>query len=66
MKILVTGIAGTGKTSLIRALGEQGYLVIDLDDSGLCDWIHKETGEIAEYAEGAGKEWIDTPTDGKS
>jgi len=58
MRILITGIAGGGKTSIVRALQEQGHQSFDLDDSGICAWVHRENGTTAKYVEGAGKEWI--------
>ncbi|MDP2655926.1 MAG: hypothetical protein Q8P17_05520 [bacterium] len=59
MRILITGIAGSGKTTIIAELRARGHNAIDLDNCGVCAWIHKETGERAEYVEGAGKEWIE-------
>lgn len=56
MKILITGAAGTGKTTALAELQKRGYLVIDLDATGLCRWRNKITGEYAEY----GKERKDT------
>ena len=58
MRILITGIAGSGKTTLIKELKNRGYIAIDLDDSGICEWVNKNTGEVSSYCEGAGKDWI--------
>ena len=33
-RILVTGISGTGKSSVLSELGRQGYRVVDTDDQG--------------------------------
>lgn len=33
-KILVTGMAGTGKSSVLAELGRRGYRVVDTDDPG--------------------------------
>ena len=51
-KILVTGMSGTGKSSVLRVLGERGHRVVDtdtddwsewaLDAEGRPDWIWRE------------------------
>lgn len=61
MKILLTGIAGTGKSTIIRALTERGITAIDLHDiPGLFFWQHKETGEKVPYSPVHSREWFDT------
>jgi broad-specificity NMP kinase len=43
MKILITGIAGTGKSTIVPALQERGITAIDLHDvPGLCFWQNKK------------------------
>jgi broad-specificity NMP kinase len=32
MKILITGIAGTGKSTIVKALNEKGIVSLDLHD----------------------------------
>ncbi|MFA6601454.1 MAG: hypothetical protein WCT02_01145 [Candidatus Paceibacterota bacterium] len=59
MKVLITGIAGSGKTTIISELKKSGYSAIDLDGSGVCTWINKKSGKEAVYKEGAGREWIE-------
>jgi len=59
MKILITGIAGTGKSTIITELAQKGHQIIDLDTSGTCVWVNKKTGEETFYQEGAGSEWIE-------
>jgi len=49
MKILLTGITGTGKTTILAELQKRGYMVVDLDATGMCRWKNKETNEITEY-----------------
>lgn len=45
-KIFITGIAGTGKSTLSNVLKERGFNTIDVDHvQDLCSWISKETGE---------------------
>lgn len=59
MKILLTGISGTGKTTVLAELQKHGYVVIDLDATGMCRWKNKETGEITEYGlTGRDHEWL--------
>lgn len=45
--ILITGIAGTGKTSIISFLKQQGYAAYSIEDiKGICRMINRETSEI--------------------
>lgn len=46
--ILITGIAGTGKTTIINFLQQQGYTAYGLEDiRGICKKIYKGTGEVS-------------------
>ncbi len=46
MKIYVTGISGTGKTTISEKLKKMGFYTISIDETdGLCSWVHKETKE---------------------
>jgi dephospho-CoA kinase len=38
-KILVTGMSGTGKSSVLRVLGERGHRVVDTDTDQWCRWV---------------------------
>lgn len=38
MKILITGIAGSGKTTISAKLNRLGYDSTDLDRNGICAW----------------------------
>lgn len=38
MKVLITGMSGTGKSSTIAALAASGYRAIDLDEDGWSGW----------------------------
>lgn len=50
MKILITGIAGTGKSTLIEMLNQKGVIATDLHDvEGLFFWQDKKTKEKIEY-----------------
>jgi broad-specificity NMP kinase len=61
MKVLITGIAGTGKSTIAKELTKRGVTAIDLHDvPGLFFWQHKKTKETVEYAPVHSKEWFDT------
>lgn len=56
----ITGIAGTGKSTLASELRKYNITTYDIDKvKGLCHWQHKETKLKAKYFTGVGKEWID-------
>lgn len=59
-RTLITGGAGSGKTTIIAALKNRGCIAIDLDDCGICKWVDRKTAEEAKYQEGAGREWIES------
>ncbi len=45
-KIYVTGISGTGKTTVCEELKKRGYYAISIDETdGLCSWVNRETKE---------------------
>lgn len=47
-KYLVTGIAGSGKTTVKRALENAGYKTYDIDD-GFAHWVDRTTHTIVPY-----------------
>lgn len=49
-KILVTGMSGTGKSSVLVELARRGHRVVDTDDDGWC--------ETVSLADGAGTEQL--------
>lgn len=56
----ITGVAGTGKSTIAEELKQRGLTVYDIDNvPELCEWRHRETDEVAEYNTGVGSEWID-------
>jgi broad-specificity NMP kinase len=59
MNILITGIAGCGKTTIIAELSKKGHQAIDLDTCGVCLWVNKKSGKETTYKEGAGRKWIE-------
>jgi len=61
MKIYITGVSGTGKTTTAEKLREKGIHTIDLDGvPGLCRWVHAETKEVHRWHPGIGQEFLDT------
>lgn len=58
-KIYVTGISGTGKTSLARELQKRGYSAFDVDlfELGLCQWQNIKTKEKNRQVQ-KGKNWL--------
>ena len=59
MKIYITGISGTGKTTISKELKKRGIDSFDIDSLlGFCFWRNKKTGEGAQYKPGIGKRWI--------
>lgn len=49
LKILVTGMSGTGKSTVLEKLGERGHRVVDTDTDEWCRWVTEEDG---------GTDWI--------
>ncbi len=59
-KIFVTGIAGTGKSTVAQELQSKGIEVIDVDHvENLCGWVNNDTGKRAFVAE-PDNEFMDT------
>jgi broad-specificity NMP kinase len=45
-KIYITGIAGTGKTTVSEELQKRGFYTISIDETDdLCSWVDRETNE---------------------
>jgi len=50
MKTYITGLSGTGKTTIAKELENRGYKVISIDEHpNLCCWINKITKEKVDY-----------------
>ena len=45
--VWVTGMSGSGKSSVCEALKDLGYRAIDADLEGFSFWVHRQTGEVA-------------------
>jgi shikimate kinase len=44
MKVLVTGMSGTGKSTALQALGEKGHRVVDTDTDHWSHWVTAPDG----------------------
>lgn len=61
MKVLLTGIAGTGKSTIVSMLNEKGVVSLDLHDiPDLFFWQNKKTKEKVEYTPVVSRDWFDT------
>jgi dephospho-CoA kinase len=38
-EVLVTGMSGTGKSSVLVELARRGYRVVDTDEPGWSEWV---------------------------
>lgn len=60
-KIYITGISGTGKTTIANVLIDRGFHTISIDETdNLCHWVNKENGKVVTDEVGLNKQFIDT------
>jgi broad-specificity NMP kinase len=57
----ITGVSGTGKTTVCEELAKRGFFAIDQDSKiyALCSWKHNQTKEDARFEYGIGKEFLE-------
>lgn len=55
-RVLITGMSGTGKTTVTRELVLRGYRAVDLDTPEWSHWVDIDPSDIPTPAEG--KDWI--------
>jgi broad-specificity NMP kinase len=58
MKYLITGVAGTGKSTVAHELRRRGYAAYDTEE-GFSYYIDKQTGERCAYPKQPSQEWYD-------
>lgn len=60
MKVLITGVAGTGKSTIAKALNQRGIIAIDFSDHPeLRYWRDRVTKEKVDYAATNDSTWFD-------
>ena len=55
-RVLLTGMSGTGKSTLVQELAGRGYRAYDADDGGLSEVVDVSLDEITGI--GPGKDWV--------
>jgi shikimate kinase len=56
-RVLVTGMSGTGKSTVINELAARGYKAVDTDDHGLSEWVAVPLDEPTGLAPGQDWAW---------
>jgi dephospho-CoA kinase len=59
MRYLITGVAGTGKSTLAKNLSKRGYAAYDTEE-GFSYYIDKRTGERCAYPKTPTPQWYET------
>jgi shikimate kinase len=44
-RVLITGMSGTGKSTVVAELAARGYKAVDTDADEWCEWVVDERGE---------------------
>jgi len=55
--IYITGISGTGKTTLAKEFFKRGYCAVDIDE--FSHWEHKESRELNHWSPGASRDFLE-------
>ena len=55
-RVLLTGMSGTGKSTVIAALAARGYPAVDLDDGGYSRLVPVDGDEVT--GPGSGQDWV--------
>jgi len=56
MRVLITGMSGTGKSTVIEELAARGHRAVDLDTPAWSEWIDIESADGLTPREG--KDWV--------
>lgn len=56
MRVLLTGMSGTGKSAVIEELAARGHRAVDLDTSEWSEWINVDSSDTLVPREG--KDWV--------
>jgi dephospho-CoA kinase len=56
MRVLITGMSGTGKSTVIQELANRGYRAVDLDSPDFSELVPAAEGEITGV--GGGMDWV--------
>lgn len=56
-RVLITGMSGTGKSTVIRELAARGYAAVDTDDDGWREWARVAAEDLPPGVP-AGRDWI--------
>src|SRR3989344_1154212 len=60
MKVFITGVAGTGKSTIAKALTERGITTVDFSDyPALRYWRNKITKKKSDYSPNNDMSWFD-------
>jgi len=57
-RVLLTGLSGTGKSSVILALAARGYQAVDLDSDDYSHWVEVSAKTDDGLSVEPGREWI--------
>ena len=55
-RVLITGMSGTGKSSVIRELGARGLRAYDLDTPEWSEWVDADASDS--LTPQPGKDWV--------
>jgi len=60
MSVLITGVSGSGKTTIASELTKRNYSALNMDNvEGLCDWINLATGKPELDFNRESADWLD-------